>query len=91
MRVVEVTDLFRTMNGLKCTLQEAYAHCFDRMEEVRARPGGLESCLSWWTPVSKCQRYLLWIATSLVERFLGTRTLFLTFLPCACVLGLGQR
>ncbi|CAN0175982.1 unnamed protein product [Ectocarpus sp. 4 AP-2014] len=33
MRVVEVTDLFRTMNGLKCTLQEAYAHCFDRMEE----------------------------------------------------------
>lgn len=35
MRVVEVTDLFRTMKGLKCTLTEAYACCFDRMEKVR--------------------------------------------------------
>lgn len=36
MRVVEVTDLFRTTKGLKCTLAEAYACCFDRVEEVRA-------------------------------------------------------
>lgn len=36
MRVVEVTDLFRTMKGLKCTLTEAYACCFDRMEKVCA-------------------------------------------------------
>ncbi len=36
MRVKEVTDLFRTGKGLKCTLSEAYACCFDRAEEVRA-------------------------------------------------------
>lgn len=35
MRVVEVTDLFRTTNGRKCTLTEAYACCFDRVEEVQ--------------------------------------------------------
>lgn len=35
MQVVEVTDLFRTMKGLKCTLGEAYACCFDRPNEVR--------------------------------------------------------
>lgn len=35
MRVVEVTDLFRTMNGLKCSLNEAYTCCFDRTETVR--------------------------------------------------------
>ena len=34
MRVVEVTDLFRTMKGLKCTLTEAYGCCFDRTEAV---------------------------------------------------------
>lgn len=34
MRVVEVTDLFRTMKGLKCTLGEAYTCCFGRTEEV---------------------------------------------------------
>lgn len=34
MRVVEVTDLFRTMNGLKCTLFEAYTCCFGRAGEV---------------------------------------------------------
>lgn len=36
MRVVEVTDHFRTSkSGLKCMLSEAYASCFDRKEEVR--------------------------------------------------------
>lgn len=35
MRVVEVTDLFRTTKGFKCTLTEAYACCFDRAGEVR--------------------------------------------------------
>lgn len=35
MRVVEVTDLFRTMKGLKCALGEAYTCCFGRTEEVR--------------------------------------------------------
>lgn len=34
MRVVEVTDLFRTMNGLKCTLFEAYTCCFGKAGEV---------------------------------------------------------
>ncbi|CAM9446423.1 unnamed protein product [Scytosiphon promiscuus] len=33
MRVVEVTDLFRTMKGHKCTLTEAYTCCFDRVEK----------------------------------------------------------
>ncbi|CAM9506281.1 unnamed protein product, partial [Laminaria digitata] len=33
MQVVEVTDHFRTMKGLKCTLVEAYACCFDRTGE----------------------------------------------------------
>lgn len=36
MRVVEVTDLFRTMKGLKCALGEAYTCCFGRTEEVRS-------------------------------------------------------
>lgn len=35
MRVVEVTDLFRTIKGLKCSLGEAYTCCFGRTEEVR--------------------------------------------------------
>lgn len=35
MRVVEVTDLFRTTKGLKCTLSEAYTCCFGRVEEVQ--------------------------------------------------------
>ncbi|CAM9963348.1 unnamed protein product [Pylaiella littoralis] len=33
MRVVEVTDLFRTIKGLKCSLGEAYTCCFGRTEE----------------------------------------------------------
>lgn len=37
MKVVEVTDLFRTMKGHKCTLGEAYACCFDRTEKVMKR------------------------------------------------------
>lgn len=36
MRVVEVTDYFRTAKGgLKCMLSEAYGGCFDKRQEVR--------------------------------------------------------
>lgn len=44
MRVVEVTDLFRTTKGLKCTLIEAYAFCFDKKEVGALVQGSTYPC-----------------------------------------------
>ena len=55
MRVVEVTDLFRTTKGVKCTLAEAYACCFDRVEKVRGQKVFAFSCFLLRSVLSSCR------------------------------------